>query len=91
MSPEYGIYTYLYIGDIPFCFVDGGFWCMDDCFTKNLGVVLYSHSKGSGKHRNGTHPGGGIRTLKILQSLFAWGVYTPAGKSFMRFTCITML
>lgn len=61
MTPEYGIYTYLYIGDTPFRFVGGGFWRMDNCFTKNLDMVLYSHSKGSGKHRNGTRTPGSTR------------------------------
>lgn len=62
---------------------------MDYCFTKNLDMVLYSHSKGSGKHRNGTRTPGSSRTLKIEQAFFRGGVYTPAGKSFMRFVCIT--
>jgi hypothetical protein len=51
--------------------VGGGFWRIDYCFTKNLDMVLYSHSKGSGKHRNGTRTPGSSRTLKIAKFGFS--------------------
>lgn len=49
----------------------GGFWRIDYCFTKNLDMVLYSHSKGSGKHRNDTRTPGSSRTLKIAKFGFS--------------------
>lgn len=48
LVPEYGIYTYLYIGDPMASFVGDWFWRMDDCFTKNLDMVLYWCPEGHG-------------------------------------------